>query len=111
MSKKNSICARSARWHRRQLIAANRFLRFPHWLLAVVLALPVLLLWGLWAGFGQLSMLLPVPVWAGSWLLIELCFLPRRLAINRVARQESRDEVTRAALRHGVSLDEVEVID
>lgn len=111
MSTEKKIVARSPRWHRQELLAANRFLRTPYGLLAVVLALPVLVLWGLWSGFDAIPLLWLPLVWAVSWLLIELCFLPRRLAIIRVARQESRDEVTREALRHGVSLDEVKVID
>ncbi|APX93247.1 hypothetical protein BWR19_10060 [Halomonas sp. 1513] len=105
--------ARSPRYYRRELLRQNRFLGLPNlaWALSITAAVGLALFL---SGGGSLDpdawrwLVAALPL---SWALVELLFLPRRLLIHRLARQESRDEVVRVALRHGLNLEQVEVRD
>ncbi|XKE47197.1 hypothetical protein LG302_08730 [Halomonas organivorans] len=101
--------ARSVRLVRRQMLRDNRFFGL-HQLWYGLLLTPA-------ASYFLALVFDPTGWWlAGvgflvAWALVELAFLPRRLVIHRLAAKESQDEVVREALRHGVSLQEVRVVD
>ncbi|UYG06090.1 hypothetical protein [Halomonas sp. M4R1S46] len=101
--------ARSPRLLRQQMLRDNRFLGLHQIWFAVLLTPGSLYLLRL---FSPLEWeWLVVPGFLIAWLLVELLFLPRRLAIRRLAVKQSYDEVVREALHHGVALQEVRVID
>ncbi|MGQ4880221.1 hypothetical protein ACOJCM_16775 [Billgrantia sp. LNSP4103-1] len=109
MNKMNTVglpVARSSKELRREMLRINRFLgRHQAWwgmVLTPVVLLAFTLLsvkgWEWWWPFTAFML-----AWAG----VELCFLPRRLAIKRLAAMESRAEVVRLAWLHGVALRDV----
>jgi hypothetical protein len=49
----------------------------------------------------------PLLAFLVAWMAVELCFLPRRLVIRHLAREESRAEAVRLAWLHGVALRDV----
>ncbi|MCK2182978.1 hypothetical protein [Halomonas getboli] len=101
--------ARSARLIRRQMLRHNRFLGL-HQLWFGLLLMPVIT-YGLALTFDPTGWWLVVPGFLASMLLVELAFLPRRVVIHRLSAKESHEERVREALRHGVSLQEVQVVD
>ena len=52
-----------------------------------------------------------IPTFFVAWGAVELCFLPRRLAIHRLAQLESDAEIRRVAIRTGVAMKAVTVLD
>ncbi|MBB3142028.1 hypothetical protein [Halomonas organivorans] len=104
-----SPVARSARLIRRQLLSDHRFLGL-HQLWFALLMTPVIS-YGLALGFDPTGWWLAGCGFLVAWALAELVFLPRRVAIYRLASKESNDERCQAARRHGVALHEVQIID
>lgn len=104
------LVASSPRRHRRELLTANRFLGLHQalhglWVSALVLGILNLIdavspAWWWW-----------LPAYPLSWAVVELLFLPRRQAIALIAEQASRGEVASVALKHGVMLRDVQVVD
>ncbi|PMR68323.1 hypothetical protein [Halomonas heilongjiangensis] len=103
------LVASSPRRHRRELLTANRFLGLHQalhglWVSALVLGILNLIdvspAWWWW-----------LPAYPLSWAVVELLFLPRRQAIALIAEQASRGEVASVALKHGVMLRDVRVVD
>ncbi|NIC04391.1 hypothetical protein [Billgrantia bachuensis] len=109
MNKMNTVhlpVARTSKELRREMLRANRFLgRHQAWwglvLTPVVLFVFALLTVGGWNWWW------PFAAFIVAWGTVELCFLPRRLAIQRLAAIESRAEVVRLAWLHGVALRDV----
>lgn len=98
--------ARTAREMRSEMLLANRFLGVHQaWWGVFLTPLALYLLDLVTAGDWRWWWLLPtfLLTWAG----VELCFLPRRLVIYRLAKTESRAEVVRLAWQHGVALRDV----
>lgn len=104
--------ALSVEGYRRELLQHNRPLRLHQGI------------WGGIAGIASYSAtqafapeVLPSPALAmplmcvAGLLIAELLFLPRRIAIYRLAASEHHDEVTREALKAGVGLSEVRIKD
>ncbi|WP_168014505.1 hypothetical protein [Halomonas salinarum] len=92
------------------MISSNRFLGLHQIFLGILLSPAAV--WGMeamlrdtWQWWWALPAILV------SWGVVELLYLPRRLAIHRLAEKESRDEVTYLALKHGVSLQEIRLTD
>ncbi|WP_104201892.1 hypothetical protein [Billgrantia saliphila] len=109
MNKMNTVSlpvARSSKELRKEMLHANRFLgKHQAWwglvLTPVVLCLFESLTVGGWRWWW------PFTAFVLAWGGVELCFLPRRLAIQRLAAMESRAEVVRLAWIHGVALRDV----
>ena len=102
--------ARSPRRLRRELLASNRFFGLHQMLLAAALS-PLMMggvahvmeqPWQVWWA---------MPAFFAAWGAVELCFLPRRLAIHRLAQLESDAEIRRVAIRTGVAMKAVTVLD
>ncbi|MBB3188811.1 hypothetical protein [Halomonas cerina] len=72
-------------------------------ILAPVLILLAYLVVGAWQWWWGL------PAFLVGWGGAELCFLPRRVVIHRLAVEESRAAVVREAWKHGVALRDVKV--
>lgn len=102
--------ARSPKLLRRQMISSNRFLGVHQFMLGALLSPAVV--WGMEAFLDQpWQWWWALPAIAAGWGVVELLFVPRRLAIHRLAVKESRDEVTSLALKHGVALQEIRLTD
>ncbi|PSJ23324.1 hypothetical protein CVH10_00205 [Halomonas sp. ND22Bw] len=101
--------ARSARLIRRQMLRHNRFFGLHQ--LWFGLLLTSVMTYGLALFFDPTGWWLLGVGLLGALVLVELMFLPRRVVIHRLSAKESYDERVREALRHGVSLQEVKVVD
>lgn len=104
-----SAVSRSARLIRRQLLEECRFLGL-HQLWFALLLMPVIS-YGLALRFDPTGWWLALVGLCLAWLVVEALFLPRRLAVWRMAARESRDERCRQARRHGVAVHQVTVVD
>ncbi|MDN3554910.1 hypothetical protein [Halomonas maura] len=109
MNVKATPVARSPRLLRQQMLRDNRFFGLHQIWFAVLLTPASLYLMRLFSPLPW--QWLVVPGFLVAWLVVELLFLRRRLAIRRLAVKQSHDEIVREALRHGVALQEVRVID
>lgn len=98
--------ARTARELRREMLLANRFLGLHQVWWGLFLTPLVLYLGDLLAG-GSWRWWWPLLAFLLAWAGVELCFLPRRLVIYRLAVIESQAEVVRLAWQHGVALRDV----
>ncbi|RTR00152.1 hypothetical protein [Halomonas nitroreducens] len=102
MNIKASPLGESPRSLRRQLLNDNRFLGL-HQVWFGLLLTPASL-----ALLSQFTLLgwsrLVVPGFLLAWLLMEVLFLPRRLAIHRVARCRGDAAIAREARRQGLYL-------
>lgn len=109
MNKMNTVrlpVARTSKELRREMLRTNRFLgRHQAWW-GLMLSPVALYLFALLNDDGW-SWWWPMPAFLLAWGSVELCFLPRRLAIHRLAAMESRAEVVRLAWLHGVALRDV----
>jgi len=109
MNQMNTIrppVARTPRELRRDMLRANRFLGIHQAWWGGGLAPIVLYLFHSFGG-GSGQWWWPLLAFLLAWTAVELCFLPRRLVIRQLACEESRAEVVRLALRHGVALRDV----
>lgn len=98
--------ARTARELRREMLLANRFLGVHQAWWGVFLTPLVLYLLDLVTA-GDWRWWWPLPAFLLGWAGVELCFLPRRLVIYRLAMIERQAEVVRLAWQHGVALRDV----
>jgi hypothetical protein len=109
MNKMNTVrlpVARSSKELRREMLIANRFLGKHQAWWGLVLTPVVLYAFELLSA-NNWSWWWPFSAFMLAWGGVELCFLPRRLAIQRLAAMESRAEVARLAWIHGVALRDV----
>lgn len=98
--------ARTVREMRTEMLLANRFLGVHQvWWGVFLTPLALYLLDVVTAGDWRWWW--PLPAFLLAWAGVELCFLPRRLVIYRLARIESQAEVVRLAWQHGVALRDV----
>ncbi|MFG6179220.1 hypothetical protein ACGTN6_18430 [Halomonas sp. THAF12] len=104
-----SPVVRSARLIRRQMLNDHRFFGV-HQLWFALLMTPVIS-YGLALRFDPTGWWLAGCGFLVAWALAELVFLPRRIAIYRLASKESSDERWQAARHHGVPLHEVRIMD
>ncbi|RAR57390.1 hypothetical protein BCL93_11567 [Onishia taeanensis] len=102
--------ARSPKLLQRQMISSNRFLGIHQFMLGALLSPAAV--WGMEAVLERSwQWWWVLPAIGAAWGLVELLFLPRRLAIHRLAVKESRDEVAFLALKHHVALQEIRLTD
>lgn len=109
MNKMNQVdipAARTEKDIRREMLDTNRFMGKHQAWWGLVLTPVALFLFELMDA-GAWSWWLPLVAYLMAWGSVELCFLPRRLAIIRLAAMESRAEVVRLAWLHGVALRDV----
>jgi len=108
--KETPVTARSERAIRRELLRYNRFLGLHQVLWAPMLTTATMLattrLEHDWSPYPLAAAIL-----LASYALVELLFLPRRLAIRRVARTETRNQRVRLAMKHKLSISAVKVVD
>lgn len=108
--KETPVTARSERAIRRELLRYNRFLGLHQVLWALILTAAAMLvatrLEHDWSPYP-----LAAAIFLGSYALVELLFLPRRLAIRRVARAENRNQRVRLSMEHKLSISAVKVVD
>lgn len=88
------------------MLKANRFLGIHQAWWGIGLA-PILLHLFRSAGVGNGQWWWPLLAFLLAWIAVELCFLPRRVVIHHLAREESRAEAVRLAWLHGVALRDV----
>lgn len=98
--------ARSPRDIRHTMLRANRFMGLHQAWWGLALTPPALYLGDMLA-IGDWRWWWPLAAFLVAWAGVELCFLPRRLVIHKLADKESHAEAVRLAWMQGLSIREV----